>query len=101
MDVRMEDLSLFDDEEKELLFDVVKGSSSGTDYKLCLVGRFLTNHNINFNIMQHRMASVWCPGKGINIKDIGSHLFLFQFFHIVDLKRVIEGEVHGLLTTIY
>lgn len=37
------------------------------------------------------MASIWCPGKGACIRDIGSQLYIFQFFHNVDLRRVLEG----------
>nr|DAD38903.1 TPA_asm: hypothetical protein HUJ06_013225 [Nelumbo nucifera] len=58
---------------------------------MCLVGRFLTDKSINFNVMKHQMASIWHPGKGVCIKDISDQRFLFQFFHSVDLKRDLEG----------
>nr|DAD46192.1 TPA_asm: hypothetical protein HUJ06_004422 [Nelumbo nucifera] len=41
--------------------------------------------------MKHRMASIWRPGKEVCIKDISDQCFLFQFFHSVDLKRVLKG----------
>ncbi|XP_057779491.1 uncharacterized protein At4g02000-like [Salvia miltiorrhiza] len=37
------------------------------------------------------MASIWRPGKGVFMKDIGKGRFIFQFFHELDLKRVYEG----------
>lgn len=37
------------------------------------------------------MASIWRPGKGICIKKIGSQMYLFQFFHSVDLRRVLDS----------
>ena len=60
-------------------------------YELCLVGRFLIDHSINYNSMQNRMMDLWRPVKGIMIKDIGDSLFMFHFYHIVDLQRIFEG----------
>lgn len=57
----------------------------------CLLGRFLTDRAINFNIIRSRMASIWHPGKGVNIREINTRLYLFQFFHLIDLKRILEG----------
>lgn len=34
--------------------------------------------------------SVWRPKKGVNIKEIGVGRLLIQFFHALDLKRVME-----------
>ena len=91
MDSRLENLSLSVDEEEELVLDTGEDGSTTQSFDLCLIGRFLTNRMINFNAMKHRLASVWRPGKGICIKEINKQLFLFQFFHIVDLKRVLES----------
>ncbi|KAF2316288.1 hypothetical protein GH714_041629 [Hevea brasiliensis] len=40
--------------------------------------------------MKNTMASLWRPGRCITIKDIGSNLYLFQFFYVVDLNRVVD-----------
>lgn len=40
----------------------------GFDDGLCLVGRFLTRRIIDFQAIQHRMASLWQPGRGIHVK---------------------------------
>ncbi|XP_074324082.1 uncharacterized protein LOC141661000 [Apium graveolens] len=37
------------------------------------------------------MAALWKPGKGVYIKELDTNLYLFQFFHEVDVKRVMEG----------
>lgn len=42
--------------------------------------------------MQHTMAALWKPGKGIFMKELDSNLYLFQFFHEIDVKRVLEGS---------
>ncbi|CAN1141334.1 hypothetical protein LINPERPRIM_LOCUS25425 [Linum perenne] len=36
------------------------------------------------------MASLWCPGRGVLIEDIGNKLLLCRFNHIVDMRRVME-----------
>lgn len=62
------------------------------DPKLCLVGKFLTEGIFDFTAMQHTLASLWKPGKGVYIKAIEANLFIFQFYHVIDLNRVIEGS---------
>ena len=88
----MEGLSIGRDEESDLDLLVDDGEArEQLKYELCLVGRFFVDHNINYNSMQNRMADLWRPGKGITIKDRGDSLFLFQFYHIVDLQGILEG----------
>ena len=41
--------------------------------------------------MKNTMAALWHPRKGVCIKDLSPYLFLFQFFHEVDLKHVIDS----------
>ncbi|XVF53470.1 hypothetical protein PTKIN_Ptkin05aG0101600 [Pterospermum kingtungense] len=41
--------------------------------------------------MRNKLAGVWQPVKGVAVKDIGAGRFLFQFFHVSDLKRVRDG----------
>ena len=60
-------------------------------YQWCLVGRFLTDKNIDFAAMRSMMASLWKPVKGMCIKSLNSNLFLFQFFHEKNLQWVIKG----------
>ncbi|XP_060959342.1 uncharacterized protein LOC115704505 [Cannabis sativa] len=42
--------------------------------------------------MKHTLAGLWKPGKGLFVKELGSNLFLFQFYHEIDIKRVINGS---------
>ena len=55
------------------------------------MGRFLTDKAINFPAMKNTMAALWRPEKGICIKDLSPTLFLFQFFHEVDIQRVLDS----------
>ncbi|CAN1145984.1 Uncharacterized protein At4g02000 [Linum perenne] len=54
----------------------------------------LTRKQYNFNIFKNRMASIWQPGRGVNIQEtIGAQeerLVLCPFFHAKDVKWVVE-----------
>ncbi|KAH9752557.1 CCHC-type domain-containing protein [Citrus sinensis] len=87
-------ISLAEEEDGGLIVEGDAGNEGGPasiDFRFCLVGRFLTDKVINFPAMKNTMASVWRPGKGVCIKDLSPSLFLFQFFHEVDVKRVIDS----------
>ena len=71
--------------------DIDGGNNVKTEYRFCLVGRFLTDKVINFEAMKNTMASLWRPGKGVCIKEVSPTLFLFQIFHEIDVKRVLEA----------
>lgn len=60
-------------------------------YEMCLVGRFLTEKNINTKAMKTKMADIWKPMMGINIKELEQGIYLFQFFHKEDLMWVQSG----------
>lgn len=62
------------------------------DTKFCPVGRFLTESTINFQAMQHKMASLWRPGKGMYVKQLEANRFNFQFYHELDITRVCKGS---------
>ncbi|XP_074364138.1 uncharacterized protein LOC141704875 [Apium graveolens] len=86
----MEDLNIAEEENEELYFDdEVVGQAN--KFELCLVGRFLTEKNINVKAMKTKMANVWKPAMGINIKEIKFSLFLFQVYHKDDLTWVQKG----------
>lgn len=59
--------------------------------KYVLVGRFLTEKNINFNAMQNVMTSLWRPKEGMEVHDLGSFRYSFVFYHMMDLHKVLEG----------
>lgn len=56
-----------------------------------LVGKFLTEKNINFQAMQNLMASLWRPREGMEFYDMGDRKFSFIFFHKLDVQKVLEG----------
>uniref|UniRef100_A0A803QF05 Zinc knuckle CX2CX4HX4C domain-containing protein n=1 Tax=Cannabis sativa TaxID=3483 RepID=A0A803QF05_CANSA len=42
--------------------------------------------------MQNKMAQLWQPGRGMYVKELENNLYLFQFYHEVDIERVMEGS---------
>lgn len=42
--------------------------------------------------MQQTLTSIWRPEKGVYIMEIDTNLYMFQFYHELDIKRVLEGS---------
>ncbi|XP_074323953.1 uncharacterized protein At4g02000-like [Apium graveolens] len=42
--------------------------------------------------MKQTFAALWRPGKGVYVREIEPNLYLFQFYHELDIKRVLEGS---------
>ncbi|KAI8027555.1 hypothetical protein LOK49_LG02G02514 [Camellia lanceoleosa] len=60
-----------------------------TKLRLCLIGKLLSQRPNNIDVMKTNLISVWKPSKGVMFKSLGDNLFLFQFNHITDKKRVL------------
>lgn len=88
--MQLADLDIPTEENEELTFE--EGVEEEVNrFELCLVGRFLTEKNINTRAMKTKMVDLWKPAMGINIKDLKPGLFLFQFFHREDMQWVISN----------
>lgn len=87
---RMSELDIDTEENEELCFDV-GGEEESNKFDLCLVGRFLTEKTINVKAMRSKLADVWRPAMGVNIKELRMGLFLFQFYHKDDIMWVQKG----------
>lgn len=64
---------------------------NGFDAKLCVGARFFYDGHVEFQTMQQMLAALWNPGMGVYIKEVETNLFIFQFYHEVDVRRVMEG----------
>ncbi|XVF70080.1 hypothetical protein PTKIN_Ptkin11bG0132900 [Pterospermum kingtungense] len=91
MEEQLEDLSLDFNDDEELELDSGNNNQNPGRIDLYLVGRFFTDKSINFNAMRTRMAEIWRPVKGVHVKDSQPNLYLFQFFHEIDIQRVMNG----------
>uniref|UniRef100_A0A803PW73 Reverse transcriptase n=1 Tax=Cannabis sativa TaxID=3483 RepID=A0A803PW73_CANSA len=81
-----------DEEDDRLVLDDEDGDLSEIDDRSCLVGRFLTKRSIDCQAMQHKMASLWQPNRGLYVKELNPNHFLFQFYHEIDITRVVDGN---------
>lgn len=93
----MNNVTLEDEEDGVLtLNDVEKSigndSLSGLNPRLCLVGKFITEGVVDFSAMQQTFAALWRPGKGVCIRELDVNLFVFQFYHELDVRRVLDGS---------
>ncbi|MBA0671706.1 hypothetical protein Goklo_029705 [Gossypium klotzschianum] len=89
MEDAMENLNLLDEEEEA--FQENKGAV-GCVHQLYLVGR-CRDSVVHFPSLCNTMADLWHPLGGICITEIGEKRYLFQFFHKVDIDRVVaEGR---------
>ncbi|KAL5169759.1 hypothetical protein HKD37_11G031602 [Glycine soja] len=83
------DLNINDEVDME--FNLEEAGENAIDLSLCLEGRFLTNIHIRVPIMKERMVEVWKPICGITIDELKPPVFLFCFYHIVDIQNVLKG----------
>ncbi|KAL8514338.1 hypothetical protein ACS0TY_013453 [Phlomoides rotata] len=72
MENLLSNLSLFVEEDDELVVGEEIDDEVGGDIQLYLVGKLLAEQSLNFSIIQTRLANIWKPGRGVMIKDIGS-----------------------------
>lgn len=84
-------MSVEDDEGGGLIPPDLTESRDREELHWSAIGSFLTDRPINVLAMKNIMAAIWRPVKGVWIKELGPNLFIFQFFHELDLERVING----------
>ncbi|WJX13945.1 hypothetical protein P8452_04279 [Trifolium repens] len=89
--MNLDNLNLNDEAEEELTFDLEEDAAINHDVNLCLVGRFVHDRPIKFNNMKVRMADVWRLVKSMVVKDASPGLYLFKFFHPMDVEEVLKG----------
>ncbi|KAL8472345.1 hypothetical protein ACS0TY_029530 [Phlomoides rotata] len=92
METNFANLSIESGEEEEILLDDGEESEDCNTQDHCLVGRFLTQQSVNYLSMKNMLATVWRPMRGVTIQLIGEGRFLFQFFHVLDVIRVMTGS---------
>ena len=84
-------ISLEDEEDSGLVIEPGAEEERSDKQKWRLAGRFLSDRKVNFQAMQSTPSALWRPVKWVYIKAINPNLFLFKFFHELDLERVRNG----------
>ncbi|XP_045807554.1 uncharacterized protein LOC123904150 [Trifolium pratense] len=84
----VENLTLNDDEDElEITLDE---ESHVNKQSFNLVGRFLTNRPIRVNMMMGKMGDIWQPGRGMDVEEAYPGLFVFRFFHQLDVQHILK-----------
>ncbi|CAN0825910.1 hypothetical protein LINGRAHAP2_LOCUS534 [Linum grandiflorum] len=60
-------------------------------YELCVVGEICTDKEVNFELFRNHMADLRRPFRGMRIEELEDHRILFRFFHMLDLRWVIDN----------
>lgn len=81
-----------EDEEEGILFEETERLDDEVDARWCLVGKLLSDRPADFDALRNMMETLWRPGKGMFVKELDINRYLFQFFHEVDIQRVMEGS---------
>ncbi|MBA0784670.1 hypothetical protein Gotri_025917, partial [Gossypium trilobum] len=89
MEADLAGLTLEEEEDEILQIQTEEGTNGDGEF-LQLVECFLTASIVHFPAMRSTMANLWHPVRGIQITDLGEKRYLFQFFHLMDLERVIK-----------
>ncbi|MBA0798010.1 hypothetical protein Gohar_008649 [Gossypium harknessii] len=91
MENELAQLSINEEEDEVIKIQENPGSKRREEF-FQLVGCFLTESTIHFPAMKSTMANLWHPIRGVCIRDLGEKRYLFQFFHSMDMERVLKGS---------
>ncbi|MBA0733957.1 hypothetical protein Gogos_017918 [Gossypium gossypioides] len=79
----------FANEEEEAFQEDPKNSTD--DLQFCLVGSCLTNSVVHFPSLRNTLVDLWHPIEGVTIMDLREKHYMFKFFYVVDMNRVVDG----------
>ncbi|MCH83494.1 hypothetical protein A2U01_0004317 [Trifolium medium] len=77
-------------EDDELEIELEEGEPEVQKVSFRLVGRFLTNRPIRVKVMMDKMGEIWQPGRGMAIEEAYPGIFVFKFFHQLDVQRILK-----------
>ncbi|KAH1130789.1 hypothetical protein J1N35_002167 [Gossypium stocksii] len=83
------DLNL-DDLEDDPIVRINEIGEDDDEFRLCLVGRVLTNSSIHFPSLRNVLSELRHPIKGVTITEIKAKRILFRLYNEVDLKRLMD-----------
>ncbi|KAK4427245.1 hypothetical protein Salat_1493400 [Sesamum alatum] len=91
MDNLSEALSLSEEKNQSILLPPNLGQNVSELQRFFLVGKLLGRRSFNFEAFKNTMLNAFNPGRGLEFHLIEDDQILFQFNHILDRRRVIEG----------
>ncbi|CAH9109675.1 unnamed protein product [Cuscuta epithymum] len=81
------------EDKEELVFDDEEDGEQPTNKGKAIfpvVGMVLTDRKIKFQFFKELMASLWRLVKGVSIKEIGEKRYIFTFYHVLDMRLVLD-----------
>ncbi|KAJ4847314.1 hypothetical protein Tsubulata_017349 [Turnera subulata] len=85
-------LQLTEAEQGAVVLDEENSMEEPHEAQLSLVGKLWTNRSFNTQAFMRTMKMVWKPVYDLEISQLDSNLFVFQFYHWRDRERVLENE---------
>ncbi|KAF4374776.1 hypothetical protein F8388_020297 [Cannabis sativa] len=89
---RWDTICLEEEEESEEILEDEGDGNPEFDVRWSLVGKLLTGRISDYKVFQNMIADLWKPSKGMTVKILEQNRFLFQFYHEIDIQRVINGS---------
>ncbi|KAF4385431.1 hypothetical protein G4B88_005763 [Cannabis sativa] len=93
VDLSLESVSIIpleEEEEPTVSYEGPLIDEAEVDTRWSIMGRFFTGTPIDFMAMQNLMAMLWKPGMGMYVKELGGNKYIFQFYHEIDIQRVMD-----------
>lgn len=87
-------LNILDEKEPVVEYaneDIVSNQPETEELKFFLVGFFLTDSRIPYEIMCDTLSSLWKSSKGLCTCKVPNDRFSFQFFHKLNFRRIVDG----------
>ncbi|XVE87987.1 hypothetical protein DITRI_Ditri19aG0032200 [Diplodiscus trichospermus] len=86
---RWNNFHLSDDDDDDIIIEKDWVADAVQVAAHCLVGRLLLKKVFNIDAMKNLLSRAWKLHDDVLIKEIGDHIFLFQFASIMDKDRVL------------
>lgn len=83
-------LQLNDEENTCLTFGASEVCEGESIPKFVLVGKLATTKMVKFQVMRDTLVAIWRPGKGMQATELAPNLFVFTFYHKVDVNRILD-----------
>uniref|UniRef100_A0A199UAI0 DUF4283 domain-containing protein n=1 Tax=Manihot esculenta TaxID=3983 RepID=A0A199UAI0_MANES len=80
-----------DDDDTQLQPDDNDFVASIENSTFTLIGKLLTDRQINFNDLKATISNLWRLGEGVFFKELELKLYWIQFFNHIDLQYIIDG----------
>uniref|UniRef100_A0ACD5U8J1 Uncharacterized protein n=1 Tax=Avena sativa TaxID=4498 RepID=A0ACD5U8J1_AVESA len=86
----MRSLKLSEAERKGVKIIQMGSGKGGGVPEVQAIGKLLSDKPAIADAMENALGPIWCPMKGIDVKDLGENIFLFTFHQASGKKKAVE-----------